>query len=715
MESRSRQLSLAVALVLLAAGAQAQEAAEPPDTSGWACSKCTFPQGYASEAELGAGYLDESSAKFGDYTGLDEDGVHVVASAEGGVTLDSGYHLDYSLHELGLDSRAASVEGGKQGAYEFGLSYDRIPHRISDTGETFYAGVGSTDLTLPAGWVRAGSTAGMTALGASLRPVDVGYDRDRYGLFGRFFLGDAWSFDVDYRRDERSGTRPKFSSFGSTAVELLRPVEDSTDRLTATVRYQGARWFAQVGYHASAYETDTAALRHANPYLPFAPGGETGQIALEPDNTYSELSLAFGWYGLPGRTSVTLSGGLGQGKQDHTFVPYTVNPNLVTGALPIADLGGEVDVTRAALAVSSRPIDRLRLRGALSYDERDNGSRQAAFTSIVHTDLFPIGEARVNPVYGYERTRAHGTVDYAVYDDLTVGVGGEWRKVDRSGTRVEVMGEELLDGYGRVQFRPGGYLGFVVKGGALERKPDSYDVAVAVDDYGQNPLMRKFHMAYLYRSYGEVLANVAVGSLPLTLSASAFYGDDSYLQSTIGLDSGLDRRYGVDLNWAVTENVSAYGSMSREKIDSRLSNSSVYGAPDWRGEMQDDYETWGAGVTAKFGDKWRVGFDYTYAQGDSKLRVDGAGSGVFPAVSSELSSFRTSVSYAVGPRADVVASWWYETLDTRDWAFQPQPVVLPTLLGLGVDPYNYDVNFVTLSLRYRFGGPRAEAEAAAEE
>ena len=43
------------------------------------------------------------------------------------------------------------------------------------------------------------------------------------------------------------------------------------------------------------------------------------------------------------------------------------------------------------------------------------------------------------------------------------------------------------------------------------------------------------------------------------------------------------------------------------------------------------------------------------------------------------------------------------------------PAALPTVLALGVDPYNYDVNYVTVSVRYRFGGPKEEeAEAAAE-
>jgi MtrB/PioB family decaheme-associated outer membrane protein len=722
----SHILSLAIFAVLVAAGAPApaqeapaapvQAAPAAPDTSKWACSKCPFPKGYGSEVQLGGGYVDEASAKFGDYTGLDDEGGYVVAGAEGGVALESGYRLEYALRDLGLDSRSAAIEGGKQGSYEFGLSYDRVPHTISDTGATIFSGVGSRDLTLPGDWVRAGSTGDMTALGTSLRSVEEGYDRDRYGLFGRFFLGQGWSVALDYKRDERSGTRRKYASFGSTAMELLRPVDDSTDRFNASVRFQGTSWFAQAGYYGSIYDSQAESFRFANPYTGPA-GSEAGAMALEPDNSYNEFALSAGWYGLPGHTAVTVGAAMGQGTQDSGFVGYTLNPNIATDALPFANLDGEVSVTRADLTVSARPIDRLRLRGTVAYDERDNDSRQGTFTSIVHTDLFPVGDDRVNPVYGFERTRAYGSADFAVYDDLTVGVGGEWRQTDRTGTRQEVMSEELLDGYGRAQYRPSGWLGFVVKGGVEERDPDNYDGQLGLDAYGQNPLMRKYNQAYRYRAYGELLADVAVGSLPVALGMSAYYGDDSYLQSELGLVAGLNRRFGIDLNWTVNEKISAYASATREKIDSKTKNSSVFGWPDWRGVVQDDYETYGAGVTAQLTDRFRINLDYTFGDGKTHQTIYGAGAGNFPAADSRLSSLKADVSYGFSPRADLVFTWWYESLETRDWQFQSEPAVLPTLLGLGVDPYNYDVNYVTLSLRYRFGAavpPAEEEEAAAE-
>jgi MtrB/PioB family decaheme-associated outer membrane protein len=709
MENRSLTLSLAVASVLLSAGLPAR-AQEAPDPAAWTCSKCPFEKGYTSAAQLGAGYVDDSSARFGDYTGLDEEGAVVVASAEGRAAFESGYRLDYALNDLGLDSRSIGLAGGKQGSYEFDAFYDRVPHRLSDTGETIYSGIGSADLSLPAGWTRAGTTAGMAALGSSLRSVEVGFDRDRYGLGGRFFLGNNWSFGLDYRRDERSGTRPKYGSFGSVSAEFLRPIDDATDRLDATLRYEGSRWFAQVGYFGSLYDTKAAQVTFDNPFTSFVAGGDAGQMALEPDNAYSEIAVSLGWFGLPWNTAVTAAAAIGQGSQDANFTGYTINPTLAVDGLPFSDLDGDVSVTRVNLTISSRPVDRLRLRGAVAYDERDNDSRQAAFTSIVHTDLFPVGEDRINAIYGYERTRLTGSADFDVYDDLTIGVGGEFRTTDRTGTNREASSEDLTDGFGRAQFRPSGYLGFVVKGGIQERDPDRYDVAVATAN-GQNPLMRKYDMAYRYRSYGEFLANVAVGSLPLALGASAFYGDDSYLQSDVGLVSGLDRRYGVDLSWTVSEKISAYASLSREKIDSKVKNSSVFGAPDWRGDMQDDYETYGAGARWQVNEKLGLNLDYTFAQGNTHTAIVGAAAGSFPTVKSDLSSFKADVQYGISERMDLVVTWWYETFDSQDWAYASQPNAMPTVLGLGVDPYNYDVNYFTASVRYRFGGS-AEGKAA---
>ena len=708
METRSILVQLAVASILSAAGTASAQSADAPDTSEWTCSKCPFERGYRSTVEAGGAYVDESSAKFGDATGLDEDGGYVIVNAEGRAAHESGYVIDYELTDLGLDSREVRVEGGKQGSYDFAFFYDAIPRRIWDTTATVFGGVGSSNLSLPANWVDAGNTGGMTALDASLRDKDVGFDRDRYGAAGRFWLGGNLQFDVDYRRDERDGTRTQLASFGSVSSELIKPVDDATDRLDATVRYQAAKWFVEAGYAGSIYDTKAAYLRWDNPFTAMVPGGEAGQLALAPDNDYHEFSVSAGWLGLPGNSTIAVSAATGKGSQDTGFLPYTLNPQIATDALPASNLDGEVSVTRFDLTATSRPLDRLRLRGSATYDERDNDSRQVEFTSIVHTDLFPVIDDRTNPVYGYERTRLIGSADYAVYDELSVGVGGEYRETDRTGTRQEVRSETLYDGWGSVQYRPSGNFGIVVKGGAEERDPDRYDLDVAAAN-GQNAGMRKYHMAYRYRGYGEVMADFALPNLPLSFSVSGFYADDSYNKTVVGVLSGIDRRYALDMAWAVSEKISAYATFGEERIDSKTSGSSVFGAPDWRADVSDDFQTYGAGVRAQLSEKLSVDVNYTNADGDSDTRLLGVAAGDFPTVESRLDSLRADVSYALSERMDLGLVWLYEKYDSEDWALGGiEPATLPTILALGADPYEYEVNYVGATLRYYFGPRKVE-------
>ncbi len=112
----------------------------------------------------------------------------------------------------------------------------------------------------------------------------------------------------------------------------------------------------------------------------------------------------------------------------------------------------------------------------------------------------------------------------------------------------------------------------------------------------------------------------------------------------------------------------------------------------------------GAGVTAQFTDNLKLDLGYTYARGDSRTTITGVDAGNFPAVTSKLNSVKADLTYGVNDRLDVMFSWWYENFDSSDWALQGiGPATLPTVLALGADPYNYSVNYVTLSARYSFG------------
>ncbi|HQR49457.1 MAG TPA: MtrB/PioB family outer membrane beta-barrel protein, partial [Steroidobacteraceae bacterium] len=383
-------------------------------------------------------------------------------------------------------------------------------------------------------------------------------------------------------------------------------------------------------------------------------------------------------------------------------------------ALPMSNLHGDVDVTRLDLTLTSRPMDKLRLRGSLTYDESKDTSKQAAFDSVVYTDMIPILGSETNPRYGFERFRALGSADWELNSQWTIGAGGEYRELKRTGTPQEVKKDEVLDGWGKVSYRPSGYLGLVLRAGAQETSPDSYNKTIAADN-GQNPYMRLYNMAYRFRQYGELTANLALGNLPLTLSGTAYYADDGYNKSQIGLVSGLYQRYAVDLNWAINDKYTAYINAGWDTNDTEQWGSSTYSYRDWKGTVNDDFTTIGLGLNAKLLDKLSLDLSYTYASGNSDTTISGVNAGKFPTVSSDLNSVKADLSYAWNERTDVIFTWWYENLDSRDWALNGiGPATLPNILALGADPYNYSVNYVTLSVRYAFGSEKAEEKAKEE-
>jgi hypothetical protein len=361
-----------------------------------------------------------------------------------------------------------------------------------------------------------------------------------------------------------------------------------------------------------------------------------------------------------------------------------------------------MSVMRADLTVSARPIDRLRLRGSVAWDERDNETRQRAFTSIVHTDLFPVLDDRVNPVYGFERLRLAGSADYKIYDELSIGVGGEYRETDRKGSPQEVSSESQLDGWGVVQYRPFGYLGFVLKGGAKERDPDRYDAGVAAAN-GQNPLMRKYNMAYLYRSYGEMLLDVSLGTLPLTLGASAFYGDDSYNFSALGVGSGLDRRYGVDLTGPSTRRCRCSSTAGRRRSTCARGAAACSGTRTGSAPSRTTSAPT-APASARSSPTTSASTLRTATQG--RLRHDARGRlGRFvpdrdqrtrqPARGLQLRAHRET-------RFDVHLVV-RELRQQRLGAPGHRPATIPTILALGAEPWDYSVNYVGASVRYYFG------------
>src|SRR5205085_2385562 len=123
MVKRATTLAVRSALVAMALipAAYAADAVDP------AVAELVKP---TSTIEVGAGYVSDDSAKFGEYNGLNKQGPFAIGGFDirGGDAYDSPGTVRYRAFglNLGLENRTLGAEIASQGSYRFRYTYDEL-------------------------------------------------------------------------------------------------------------------------------------------------------------------------------------------------------------------------------------------------------------------------------------------------------------------------------------------------------------------------------------------------------------------------------------------------------------------------------------------------------------------------------------------------------------------------------------------------------------
>jgi len=690
-------------LVLGAAVLATTVHAQAVDTSEWNCEFCPFEDGQRADYEVGVTSVDDDSAYFGDATGYDEDGAYANVDGSGSYAKDD-YRLRWNAEDLGLDSRAVNLQTGRPGSYEFRLGYRELPRRQFNTTATIYEQSGSDSLLLPSDWIAAGLTSGMTELASNLAPRNIESDRSVFDLGTRFVASDRWRFSVDYRRQDRDGLKLTGGSSFSQASLLPVPFDYVTDEIDLAVRYGTDYGFVAFGWYLSDFSNDNAALTWQQPYS-FDPliGNDTFSRAQAPDSQMQQVSLRGGYSFAEQKTVVSFSAAIGEIEQDSSFLPYTVTSSIGAGPPPRASLGGNIDTSNFALAVSSRIFAKARIKFSYRYDNRDNTTAQDLWNRVI-VDTFASTELEANTPYSFARSTLSLSADYDLFDTVRVSAGYDRKDVDRDFQEVDAQTDDA--GWGRLRWQPTPTLEMNFRGGASERHADNYDEVLAAS-LGQNPLMRKYHFAYRYRRFGELTLTYSPADGPISITLDSLYADDNYNQSQLGITGGKELRLAADLSWAISENASAYLTAGFEDVEAEQAGSEVFAAPDWRATHDDDFTTFGLGFrVSNIADKVDLQFDYMRSDGASEIIVDSAsgGPGEFPELSSELDYLRFKLTYEHSARLEMNLNLRYQRFEAEDWALEGvEPATVPLLLSLGATPYDDDVVMIGIGFRYRAG------------
>jgi len=671
------------------------------DTSKWKCKYCAFEEGFSGEVEVGAGYVSDSSFKFGEYNGLYDEGGYFIGNAIARYRDEDAYYMDLFIRDLGLEKRSIGIEGGKQGKYKLFLRYDEIPHYITETAQTPYLGTGSNSLTLPLNWDRATTTAGMTDLDSSLRQVDLKTKRKRVDV-GMAYTPSKWEYKLKYRHEVKDGQIATAGSFFFDAAQLIKPIDYVTDQVDASIFYNSERMQTSLAYYGSFFKNNNNSLTWDNAFEATGANAlvglpDAGQLALAPDNQFNQFVLAGGFHVTEG-TLASAEIAMGRMEQNDSFLPYTTNGLVGVNQLPSNSLNGVVDTLTAFIKLESSVSENWHLHAAYTYNDRDNKTPQLTFNSWVSTDI-GVGGSRTTLPYSFTQNDLKLQADYRVVRSTKLGFGYNYDTIERTYQEVDETKENTLWASATVRAID---TDLIFKVAQARRDVSNYTPVPEIQPPAENPLLRKYNMADRDRT----LSKMHVSILPyegLTLGFSLDYATDDYTDSLIGLTAGSELGVHADAAMQLAEATNLHFFVGQQKLKSSQAGSQTLSTPDWYADNNDTITTAGIGLTHMINEQLDIGADFTVSRSVGEVTVTSGSPSVFPDNVTNLDSLKLYANYKIKEAISLYLGYWYESYDSSNWALDGvAPDTIPTVLSLGIQSPSYDVSVVAVSLRYQF-------------
>lgn len=706
---------------------------------------------YTNSIEAGIGYNSEDSFKFGEYTGLEEEGLFAI----GNVTVrqrapydgDSTEHWEIIGTDLGLDSRSVELSYGRQGSYEAFFEFDQIPHFQIDDARTPFIGAGGQNLTLPPGWVPSNSTAGMTALRSSLRGVDIETRRDRFGGGFTWQPIDDWEVSASLRHEEKEGLDTIAGAFATSGGNprgalLPEPIDYQTDTVDFSVAYATRKTQMQFGYSFSNFRNEKSSLTFQNPFSSAAwdadadfPDGR-GQFALPPDNYAHTFNLSGGYnWGDTNRIAANVS--YSMFRQDEDFLPYSANPLLVVSTpLPRDSLEGEINNTLVNVNYSSRPLRDVDFRAGYRYDRRDNDTPQDVFIRITGDAQdqpgIATGNARINLPYSFENHQASVDAGYRFMPRTKFSLGYQYDQKERDFQEVAITREHTVKG--KLSATPYSWASGWVQYSHAFRDASNYvdnrpfilghseQFLVGEDEPFENhPELRKFWLSDRDRDAVRAVVTL-MPHHQVTVALDGSYSQDDYTDSALGLQKRTMTAGTLDVSYSPRPDFTGHAFFTYENFLNEQNgcqfNSFTRNCVDDPSDTTRDWfvDTEDRVYTAGLGGEWNIiedkldfSFDYIFSLAFTDIDVSGgsnlSGAPVtpLPTIESRLHALNARLDYNFRDNLTARLGYRFETLSTKDFALDGIEVdTLADVITLGESSPDYTAHVVGVSMIYRF-------------
>lgn len=677
----------------------AGEPASGVDTSNWLCNFCNYSTGWFGAFDIGPGYLSDTDLKFADYRGLEDKGGFISIYGDIHYRNENGRYFDLYTRDLGTHARQLEMRGGQQGRFEFRLAYREIPKYRGFGTQTVHQGTGGNTLVLPPAWVRGRTTAGMSALDASLSPVTLDTLRKTIDAGLSFKISGKWRYQLDFQHTQKNGTRPFGAGvFTIQSTHFPVPVDFTTNRVDMGLEYSGQRTRLRFGFSSSYFNNANASITWENPFRPVGTT-EILRAALEPDSDFHQFSLTGNFTATP-RLRFSGRAAIGRSRQDEPFLAYSSNPEFNALQLPRPSLGGKIDSSTLNLAgrANARLSRKLRLSVRLKIDERDNQTPVDLYTPVI-TDL-ELRPPTPNRPYSFKRKQYSAELTYRAqpWANFNAGV----KRKDYHRTLQSVRTTEELSWWGEINISRWATAQLRLRFETSERDISPY---IQVSDPGlqENILLRKFNLAD--RDRERMLIELDLSPFEkLSVSLSYAVAEDSYQQSLLGLLNSDEESFSMDLGVAIRPRLSLHAFLTQDYYDSEISGAISPVATPWKARTRDRFTTYGFGLNGQINRRLKLGFDYVSSTSKGRIATDsGAGEAPFPELKTDLRNVRMHLSYRLNQQWGWTLSAEHEKYASQDWQIDDLGNDgISAILTLGEVSPNYSATVVRLLANYTF-------------
>lgn len=449
---RASVVAVQSALAIAATTGSALAQTPPPAALDPAAADLVMPTNYI---DIGGLYVDESDARFGEYNGLQRDGLRADGSFElrggEGYKPDSGSAERWRIHgeNLGRPNRSLGAEYSQQGRFRVGVEYDELRRYRADDYLTVWRGAGGSVLTLPGTYPAAASRTAATftniqgttgagggpanAIAAALTSHHLVTDRQRLALSGEVVVTPRLSLHATARTERKEGTKLTGVAFGGfRGAAAPEPIDHRTHIVEGGVRYNTPDTQVSLGYMGSFFENEIGAWSAENPFFVNAVVNERAVMSSPPDNQAHQVNFD-GAMRVGAATKATVSGSYAVHKQGDLF-NYQAGPGQVVNG-GATHISAKTINTNFAARASHQFSDVLDFVGGFRWEHRDSRNPIGTYAFVAADGtaaLAPATRTFNNLPQNRKQATVYGDGQYQYGAGRVVTVGIEHQEIRRS-------------------------------------------------------------------------------------------------------------------------------------------------------------------------------------------------------------------------------------------------------------------------------------------